>query len=98
MYYGDSKAVQAQMKWEATYEDREVEVWNSATQRYDYEIKQLWDCEPMIYFPADQTSYNFGKYFTEKRFNTVIKTAEELVKKYVRLSDRWGDEADDIEF
>ncbi len=94
MYYGDSKAVQAQMKWEATYEDEEV--WNYDT-KMD-EIHQIWDCEPVIYFPFDQTSYNFGKYFTENRFNTVIKTAEELVKQYVRLSDRWGDNADDIEF
>lgn len=98
MYYGDSKSVQAQMKWEATYEDMEVDVWNSATQRYDYEIKQIWDYEPMIYFPSDETSYNFGKYFTEKRFNTVINTAEDLLKKYIRLSDRWGDRADDIDF
>ncbi|MDE5609720.1 MAG: hypothetical protein K2I66_04990, partial [Bacteroidales bacterium] len=98
MYYGDSKSVQAQMKWVASYEDREVEIWNSASQKYDYEIKQIWDCEPMIYFPIDGSSYNFGKYFTEKRFNTVINTAEDLLKKYIRLSERWGDHADDIDF
>lgn len=94
MYYGDSKSVQAQMKWEATYEDEEL--YNYHTQRY--ELVQMWDCEPMIYFPYDKTSYNFGKYFTEKRFNTVINTAEEFVKKYIRLSERWGDQADDIDF
>lgn len=89
LYYGDSRSVQAQMKWEATYYDDED--WNGNTH-------QIWDCEPMIYFPVDETSYNFGKYFTEKRFNTVINTAEEFVKKYIRLSERWGDRADDIDF
>ena len=98
IYYGDSKSVQAQMKWEASYEDEKVDFWNSATQKYDYQIVQLWDCDPVIYFPYDETSYNFGKYFTGKRFNTVINTAEEFVKKYIRLSERWGEHADDIDF
>ena len=58
----------------------------------------MWDCDYVVYFPIDGSSYNFGEYFTEKRFNTVINTAEDLLKKYIRLSERWGDHADDIDF
>ncbi|MBD5397036.1 hypothetical protein HDR62_02690 [bacterium] len=89
MYYGDNKSVQAQMMWEASFYDDED--WNG-------DKHQIWDCDPVVYFPIDGSSYNFGEYFTEKRFNTVINTAEELVKKYIRLSERWGDYADDIDF
>ncbi|MDE5762345.1 MAG: hypothetical protein K2H68_02395 [Bacteroidales bacterium] len=89
MYYGDSKSVQAQMKWEASSHDEED--WDGNTH-------QIWDCAPIVYFPIDESSYNFGKYFTEKRFNTVINAAEDLLKKYIRLSERWGDHADDIDF
>lgn len=93
MYYGDSKSVQAQMKWEAYYEDREV---------YDYEtqeeeIHQMWDYAPIIYFPSDSTSYNFEKYFTEKAFNTVINSAENFINSYIRLSKRWGKDVE-VEF
>lgn len=91
MYYGDSKSVQAQMKWDAYYEDEEV--WNYQTNKY--EMYQLWDYASMIYFPADGTSYNFEKYFTEKAFNRVINAAESFINSYIRLSKRWGK---DVEF
>lgn len=93
MYYGDSKSVQAQMKWEAYYEDEEV--WNYKTN--EEELHQLWDYAPMIYFPADSTSYNFEKYFTEKAFNSVINAAESFVNSYIRLSKRWG-KGNEVEF
>lgn len=93
MYYGDSKSVQAQLKWEAYYEDEEV--WNYNTN--EYEMQQLWDYAPMIYFPADKTAYNFSKYFTEKAFNRVINSTESFINSYIRLSKRWGDGVE-IEF
>lgn len=93
LYYGDSKSVQAQLKWDAYYEDREV--WNYQTN--EEEMHQLWDYAPMIYFPSDETSYNFGKYFTEKAFNRVINSAEDFINSYIHLSKRWGDGVE-IEF
>lgn len=93
LYYGDSKSVQAQMKWEAYYEDEEI--WNYETQ--EYEMHPLWDNAPMIYFPYDGTSYNFEKYFTEKAFNRVINAAESFINSYIRLSKRWGKDVE-VEF
>lgn len=93
IYYGGSKSVEAQMKWEASYYD--TECWNSQTQTI--QPCQHWDCDPVIYFPADNTTYNFEKYFTEKAFEGVINSAEGFINSYIRLSKRWG-EGHEIEF
>ena len=93
MYYGDSKSAQAKMKWEASYNDEDV--WNNKTQTY--EMHQLWDYAPMVYFPSDSTTYNFEKYFTEKSFNRLINSAESFINSYIRLSERWG-KGHEIEF
>lgn len=93
MYYGESSSVQAQLKWEAYYEDEKV--WNYETQ--ENEMHQIWYFAPMVYFPSDETSYNFWEYFTEKAFNKVVNSAESLVNSYIRLSKRWG-KGHEIEF
>ncbi len=90
LYYGDSKSLQAQMRWEASYKDVEHQHWNSNTQEYEDKMHQLWDHDPVIYFPSDGTSYNFEKYFTEKSFNRLINSTESFLNAYIRLSQRWG--------
>lgn len=90
MYYGDSKGIQAQMTWDAYYDDRTASYWDNNGE-YQEVMYMDWGYMPMIYFPADKTSYNFGKYFTEKTFNKVINSAEDLINSYIHLSKRWGE-------
>lgn len=82
LYYS-SDIIQAQLKLEPTELSERV---------YDYYIEgykeiTYYDIMPVIFFPQDESSYEFGDYFTERAFGDVIDMAEDIMDMYEKYFD-----------
>lgn len=97
LYYNGNSAIQAQLKSEVVWRNENVYIYDN-DYNYTTEQHQLWDCEPVFYFPKDGTSYAFGDYFTEGSFKSVINLTEDLVNNYIKLSQHWSGEIGEIKF
>lgn len=81
MYYDGGSNVQAMVK---------SDVCDYQTEEYDWETDSYsnvtyYGIMPVLNFPADGTSYEFGNYFTESNFGNVMGWAEELANQYLSL-------------
>lgn len=82
----NSDVIQAQLKLETTI---------NQTTEYEYDYYgygqyreySYFDITPVIYFPQDWTSYEFGNYFTENAFSQVIDMAENIMSMYSEYFD-----------
>lgn len=74
----NSDVIQAQLKLEPTiYTTSVYDYYYEGYREYDY-----YDITPVIFFPKDQTSYEFGNYFTEEAFSRIIDMAENIMNTY----------------
>jgi len=72
----------------------ELRVIVSYDERYDE-----YEPEPVLYFPADGSSYGFQQYFDRKPFTSDLKyMVEDLVNDYIRCSKSLYDEVGTVSF
>lgn len=64
---------------------------------YDESYNQ-YEPEGVLYFPADGTSYGFEEYFVRKPFTDLQYMVEDLINKYIRLSQNLFGEVGTISF
>ncbi|MBO4666147.1 MAG: hypothetical protein J5612_04670 [Paludibacteraceae bacterium] len=64
---------------------------------YD-EIDESYSPEPVLYFPADGTSYGFEQYFNRKPFTDLQYMVEDLINTYIQTSPSLFDEVGTVEF
>ena len=91
IYYGsDIKQAQviAQLGRDRSYE------YYDGVERESY----WYSPEGVLYFPQDKTTYAFDQYFNRKPFTDLQYTVEDLVNKYIKLSQYLYDEVGSIEF
>lgn len=86
LYY-NSDILQAQLKLEPTICQTEVYEYDYNYGYGQYREYQYFDIVPVIYFPQDQSSYEFGNYFTENAFGHVIDMAESIMDMYTAYFD-----------
>lgn len=97
LYYGNNEEEkQAELKLQPREYKNSYEPWEY-TNRYnngysDFSVNfpinyVIYDVEPVLYFPKDQTTYAFETYFDAKTFNSLVYMAEDLVNKYIDLLD-----------
>ena len=91
IYYGsDIKQAQviAQLGRDRSYE------YYDGVERESY----WYSPEGVLYFPQDKTTYAFDQYFNRKPFTDLQYTVEDLVNKYIKLSQYLYDEVGSVEF
>ena len=63
---------------------------------YD-EIDEYYYAEPVLYFPADGTSYGFEQYFNRKPFTDLQYMVEDLINAYIQTSPSLFDEVGTVD-
>ncbi len=79
----NSDIEQAQVKVDVFKDTDEYGRWDPSTG--EYEPVDYYELAPVLYFPADGTSYEFGEYFTENKFSNVLNITEDLINQYLDL-------------
>lgn len=96
LYYS-SDVKQASLKWDVTSREREYYDY-VCEEKYDsyydywyedceevYTTKTVYDYSPVIYFPAENTTYSFEEYFTSDIYSGLLEQVEDLCNSYVKM-------------
>lgn len=78
----NSDIIQAQLKLETTINQTTVYEYDYYYGYGQYREYNYFDIVPVIYFPKDGSSYEFGNYFTEEAFSPIIDMAERIMDIY----------------
>lgn len=68
--------------------------YNSDTKQAEVRMQMTQDnyegyyMEPVLYFEEDHSTYAFEQYFDRNFYSELMQMAEDLINKYIRLSDR----------
>jgi hypothetical protein len=62
------------------------------------EAYNYYEAEGVLYFPADQTTYGFEEYFVRKPFTDLQYMVEDMINKYIKLSQNLYDEVGYVTF
>lgn len=65
--------------------------------KYD-EVNGRYEPEGVLYFPQDHTTYAFEEYFNRKPFTDFQYMTEDLVNKFIRLSDSLYNAVGNVDF
>lgn len=78
LYYS-SDILQASLKWDVTSE--EIEDYSDTK----ISTKTYYAYSPVIHFPAENTSYSFGEYFTSDIYSSPLKQIKDLCNSYINM-------------
>lgn len=83
-----NKKVKTVVKYNGTSTEQAQIRWQTARYGDSYGYYDWWEycIEPVLYFPADGTTYEFENYF-EKGFQNVVTSVEDLIDSYCEFWD-----------
>lgn len=96
LYYS-SNIKQASLKWDVTSRERDYydyvceeyydNYWGEWYEDCEniYITKTVYDYSPVIYFPAENTTYSFEEYFTSDIYSGILEQVEDLCNSYIRM-------------